>query len=594
VDEAFYWQEGRHLALAYSDLPGLTAWLTRLGTAVAGTNTFGLRWPFLLIAALLPWLVVRITRHAHAPHGDGDRTAEVFAWQAGLLAVLLPLGGTLGLLALPDVPLVFATLLCVDAGARLLRKVDAGAALELAAGLAIGALSHYRFAAVIGVGFVALLMLPRGRDVLKDVRTWVALAFGAIAWTPLIAWNLDNADAGLRFQLVDRHPWTFHFDGAWFFVVQAVLATPLLFAAMAHGAVRGWAGQGADDRTIARFYALLGGLTVVAFCLLGFFADNERVSFHWTLPGLFALLPLVPATLAQWSRGWRRATWIVAAAGLVAILGYYALVASPTARARFAAAKWYPANFAGWEALADAVKAQRATMPAGTRIVADNFKIGAELGVALDDPDIAVLPHGLNTRHGRAPQLDVWKLLAHDRASLGDQPMLLVVGASEVRYRDLLSHYHALCKLIGPLPSPHVVQIDHGRQRFLLLPLPAKATQGDCTAPAMAYIDTPQRRARVPRDFQATGWAFKDGVGIARVEITLDGETIGVADYGQFHAGIRGFWRESNDPQHPYVAWTARVRVGPVSPGLHWLGLRLIGRDGSVEDWPEQPLRIVD
>ena len=30
VDEAFYWQEGRHLAAAYSDLPGLTAWLARL------------------------------------------------------------------------------------------------------------------------------------------------------------------------------------------------------------------------------------------------------------------------------------------------------------------------------------------------------------------------------------------------------------------------------------------------------------------------------------------------------------------------------------------------------------------------------------
>ena len=32
VDEAFYWLEGQHLAAAYSDLPGLTAWLTRLGT----------------------------------------------------------------------------------------------------------------------------------------------------------------------------------------------------------------------------------------------------------------------------------------------------------------------------------------------------------------------------------------------------------------------------------------------------------------------------------------------------------------------------------------------------------------------------------
>ena len=35
VDEAFYWQEGRHPAWAYSDLPALTAWLARLGDALA-------------------------------------------------------------------------------------------------------------------------------------------------------------------------------------------------------------------------------------------------------------------------------------------------------------------------------------------------------------------------------------------------------------------------------------------------------------------------------------------------------------------------------------------------------------------------------
>ncbi|MCC8362051.1 glycosyltransferase family 39 protein [Lysobacter sp. A6] len=597
VDEAFYWQEGRHLALAYSDLPGLTAWLARLGTTVAGTNVFGLRWPFLLLGAALPWLVVRIARQAHAPrasdeHTD-DRSGDVFAWQAGLLAVLLPLGGLLGLLALPDVPIAFATLLCIHAGGRLLRKVDAGGALELAAGLAIGALSHYRFAAVIGVGLVAMLAIPRGRALLKDVRVWVALAVGAIAWVPLIVWNIDNADAGLRFQLVDRHPWRFHFDGAWFFVVQALLATPLLFAAMAHAAVRGWAGQGADDRAFARYCALLGGLTVIVFGVLAFFADNERVSFHWTLPGLYALLPLVPATLAQWPRGWRRATWSLAVAGLVVFCSYYLVVASTTARARFAAAKWYPANFAGWDALADAVRDEIERTP-GTRVVADNFKIGAELGFALNDPDIAVLPHVLNERHGRAPQLDVWKLLAHDRASLGEQPLLLVVGASEVRYRDLLAHYHALCDKLGPLPPPRVVQIDHGRQRFLLFKLPAQRAKGDCTTPAMAYIDTPKRSARVSRNFEVTGWAFKDGVGIARVEITLDGKTIGTADYGQADAGIRAFWRHSNDPNHPYVAWTAHVRAGAVSPGLHWLGLRLVGNDGAIEEWPEQPLRIVD
>src|ERR1700722_3970585 len=34
-DEAFYWQESRHLAWGYSDLPPLTAWLIRLGESIA-------------------------------------------------------------------------------------------------------------------------------------------------------------------------------------------------------------------------------------------------------------------------------------------------------------------------------------------------------------------------------------------------------------------------------------------------------------------------------------------------------------------------------------------------------------------------------
>jgi hypothetical protein len=95
VDEAFYWQEGRHPAWAYSDLPGMTAWLVRLGESVAGPfglGALGLRWPFLLIAAALPWWLVAIARRELGPH---------HAWTAGTLALLLPLLGTLGLLALP-------------------------------------------------------------------------------------------------------------------------------------------------------------------------------------------------------------------------------------------------------------------------------------------------------------------------------------------------------------------------------------------------------------------------------------------------------------------------------------------------------------
>ena len=323
VDEAFYWLEGQHLAPAYSDLPGLTAWLARLGVTLGGDNALGLRLPFLLIAALVPWMVVRVTAREYG---------EAYGWQAGSFALLLPLAGTLGLLALPDAPMALATLLCIDAGARLLRRVSAGASLELALGLTVGALSHYRFIAVIGVGLVALLLLADGRKLLRDARVWTAIAIGAAAWTPLVAWNLDNADAGLRFQLVDRHPWSFHVEGLWFIAIQALLVTPLLFVALA---VAGWRGNKSAS-PVSRYFALLGGLVVLGFFGLGFFADTERVSFHWPLPGYLALVPLLPAVLAAWPRWLRGATWGLAGLGLVAMLGYYVAVSIPEVRSRAA------------------------------------------------------------------------------------------------------------------------------------------------------------------------------------------------------------------------------------------------------------------
>lgn len=585
VDEAFYWQEGRHPAWAYSDLPGLTAWLIRVGGELFGDGVLALRSLFLVVAAVVPWYVVRIGLR---------EVGEREGWLAGCAALALPLLGTLGVLALPDVAMTLATLLCLDAATRMFRGVTYAAAVQLAIGLAIGALSHYRFIAVIGAGLVALLLLPKGRALFRDARVLVALAFGAAAWIPLLAWNLDNAEAGLRFQLVDRHPWALHADGIAFLPIQAAFVTPLMFAALLLAAWR----QRNHDNEALRFLAYAGGIVVAGFFALGFFADTERVSFHWPLPGYVALLPLLPLLLQGWTRALRIATWALAAAGVVAMSAYYAAVSVPHVRERAAALKWYPSNFAGWAELEAAVRDMRATMPSGTRIVADNFKIGAELGFALGDADIPVLDHPLNRAHGRAPQLRLWGLQVDRLADAGDAPVLLVVGASDVEYRELLGRYHAVCEAAGPLPPPRVLNVDHGRRRFLLFAIQPRAAGGPsqepapCTAPAMAWIDAPLSGAAVGRRFDLSGWAFKDGVGLSRVEVLLDGRVVAEADYGAESPGVARFWRISTDPQHPRVGFEASIDAGDIAAGTHWLGLRLHGRDGSVEDWSEQPVRI--
>ena len=62
------------------------------------------------------------------------------------------------------------------------------------------------------------------------------------------------------------------------------------------------------------------------------------------------------------------------------------------------------------------------------------------------------------------------------------------------------------------------------------------------------------------------------------------------ARYGEANAGVADFWKNSTDPNHPQVYFRARVEGAPA--GTHWLGLRLHGADGSVEDWPEQRIEV--
>ena len=579
VDEAFYWLEGRHLAWAYSDLPGLTAWLARLGTSIGGDHLLALRLPFLALAALLPLLVVRIAaRELGAKAG----------WQAGTLALLMPVAGSLGVLALPDVPMTIAALLCLDAGARALRRVDLGVAAELALGLSLGALAHYRFAAVAGIGFLALLALPRGREVLRDPRIIAALVVGTLAWAPLVAWNIAHANEGLRFQLVERHPWAFHGDAWRFVLVQAVLATPLLFIALlAAGRRFLHAGTPAP----MRFLAGVGTALVLAFFVLGFFADRERTSFHWPLPGLLALVALVPAVLEAWPRTLRIATVALTALGGIATLALHAVLAFGGWQSF--AGKWYPDNFAGWSALATEVDATLADMPPDTVLVAGDFKIAATLGFLRGAVDIRVLDHPLNHHHGRAPQLALWGSTVVTRESLGAHPVLLVESPTHVRLSALHARQDALCAWAGALPAPRVLDVDDGRKRFQLFALPAAPAAGPCAPPALAYVVTPEPDARVSGRFAVSGWATKDDVPLVAVYVTIDGERVASARYGREEPFVAPFLGGAGrDPSLPHVGFDAEIDVTALAPGRHRLGLVLLDAHGVEEPGPTQAIVV--
>lgn len=572
-DEAWYWLEGQRVAWAYSDLPGLTAWLIRLGVTVGGDTWLGVRWPFLLLALALP-LQLRATATLWFGVEAGWRTA----W----LALLFPLLGALGLLALPDAPMTFAAALCLHACALLVVRVRAGqslhgASLLLACGLAIGALSHYRFALLVLAGFVGLMLDADGRRALRSPPVWLALLIGALAWVPLLAWNVTNHAAGLTFQLADRHPWSPHAGGLWFVPVQLAIASPLVCLACVIGlrtalrARRESASRTAD----AVPWGLIAGTALVPLLIYGvlaFFADRERVSFHWTLQAWLPLLCVAPAVLARWSRGWRVATYVLAAVGLAGLLAFAGVAAMPGVRASMADSRWYPDNFAGWEEIAAATRGLDG-------VAADNFMLGAQLAFARGDAGLPILDHPLNRKHGRAVQLALW---AQGTAAPPPGARWLVIEDTAIPLRARLDHRRQLCLRLGDLPVARAIDVDHGRKRFLLIDLAQRGAT--CVQPALAWIDTPAAGAEVAPTFDVSGWAFKEGGDIVRVEITLDGDVVATADYGSARPHVAEYWQTAN----ANVGFSARVDASRFAPGPHWLGLRLHGDDGRVEDWPEQ------
>jgi len=126
------------------------------------------------------------------------------------------------------------------------------------------------------------------------------------------------------------------------------------------------------------------------------------------------------------------------------------------------------------------VRARLAQLPAGTRILAGDFKIGAELGFARGDANILVLDHPLNRKHGRAPQLALWGLQFDGRMPEGGAPLLLVASPSHAGFPDAQAALVDLCRQLGPLPSPQVLDVDGGGKHFVLYVITRVQPQATC------------------------------------------------------------------------------------------------------------------
>lgn len=464
VDEAFYWQESRRLAWSYSDVPGMTAWLIRFGESLFGHSVLAMRLPFLALAAGIVALVVVLARRL-----GGVRAG----WQAGLCALALPLLGSLGVLALPDVPLLFASVLALVALERALATRSTRAWCLLGIALALTWLSHYRAAMLVAAGFAIMMATARGRTCWRDHGFWIALAIGALGIVPLLVFNATQGWSAAGFQFVDRHPWAFQAEALLQPFEQALVTTPLLYMVLVGVLVevmrRARLGAPWD------LLAWSACVPIVGYFVLGLFADHERFRVHWPLAGYLPLIVALPLLLREAGRARGARVFVatasaVAACATIVVLGWFAAAAHPVSTAYLAGGKAYPSHFVGWREAASAAREVMASpQHAGKPLVADTFMLAAELEFALDAGPVPTLDSPLNAKHGRARQLAIWRQDEAAVRALAGRSVVLAMDETALRERDRAAWRDTVCARFDALRDIRRLDLHGGRKRIVFL-----------------------------------------------------------------------------------------------------------------------------
>ncbi len=291
--EAYYWSWSLHPALSYFDHPPLASWGIRLGTALFGSSSFGIKVSAVAWSLGLNLLWARLVLDMY-----GSRRVAFWSLLALNLTLMYP---TYGIGPTPDGPLLLGWVGTIWAVWRACRSGQGRWWLLAGAFAGLGLLGKYSAVLLGPVLLLYLLGTPSQRRWLRTPWPWLALLVATAMFTPVLWWNAQHHWASFAFQgsrrvgqMASFHPRFF----ALLLLTQLLLVTPWLFGlSLTAGwrTLRDWAAGRADERS-----RLLRASALVPLLLFSAVSLRSHVKLNWLAPAWWSLIVLgMHALLAQ-------------------------------------------------------------------------------------------------------------------------------------------------------------------------------------------------------------------------------------------------------------------------------------------------------
>jgi len=603
-DEIFYWQASTLPAPAYSDLPFMTSLLAGLGSLLAPGEAVAVRIPFIILGTLIPVVLFWVARPV---------TGKQQALEAAALSLCLPLGGFLGLLAVPDVPLIFFGLLTIGFFERAVRtdRLIFWAAAGFFA--ALGFSTHYRFFPYALAVLIFLLVFQRGSRWWKNAKFWLALTISSIGLLPVIWFNLNFDLSSLGFYLVDRHPWEFQLSGLLHLFKQAFLVTPLLYALLVYTMWSLFKDARNGNLTGAMFFCF-AAVNVGIYLVLAPWTDNTSTSIHWPLSGYFPLLVYAPASLRECS-AWlqrkysvetgRRLTLLIPGLGLTGTLIAFIGIGSQAFHTQLQplfGKGLLSDKMTGWKVFSRHTEQliSREFMDTPVLVISDNYYTSAQLDFGTAIPLLAfTIDSDKAIRDGRIAQYAIWQRDIMGLKQNAGRNGLFISEDSTLTIPDKYEALRRICGLAERVTFLEQLDLFNGVKRFSYYRVDginAGTTSGspeyNCPFPSQAWIDTPQAKAELSGIITVSGWAFNEDLGVRAVAVLVDGKLIGNAYYGIPRPDVAEVMNVTTDPGRPNLGFEYQFDSRSVPDGYVTVSLMIENQAGERQIYGERPVKI--
>jgi hypothetical protein len=264
-DEAYYWVYSKFLDWGYFDHPPMIAVMIKLGTLVFA-GELGVRLLVVLMGTASIFLIEKLTQ---------PKDQKLF-YALVLNMAVLQIGG---IIAVPDIPLLFFTALFFLAYRNYTMKNSWITAVYLAIVVALLLYSKYHGLLLV------LATLSSNWKLLKQPLTWLVIAAAIAMFMPHVVWQLQHGLPSLNYHLFERvspaYSLSFTTD---YLAGQLLIAGPLLGWLIIWGAFKY---KPVDVTQKAMKWSL--GFVYFLFLISSF---KSRTEANWTVPLLVPLIVL--------------------------------------------------------------------------------------------------------------------------------------------------------------------------------------------------------------------------------------------------------------------------------------------------------------